>query len=175
LVSAKPVPTLDWKYFQMIAERNVFNPSRSGRVTYSNRKNPARIDSFSLLGTMSYEKGRFAFFGGSASAYRKTLKPEDTIAGYKIAEIASQYVRLTGPNGEPIELRVGMQMKREDRGPWTLSGTPTASFATPEAGTPSAEESGGSGTEKSESSLSAPPNEILKRLMQKREQEMKNK
>ena len=45
------------------------------------------LAAFGLTGTLCSEKGAYAFFDGTSSAYRKVLKPEETIAGYKVAEI----------------------------------------------------------------------------------------
>src|SRR5439155_22205961 len=65
---------LDLESFRLIWERNIFAPNRSpfNRVTRSAPPAPRergrrRSDSFALIGTMSYEKGRFAFFEGSSS------------------------------------------------------------------------------------------------------------
>ena len=110
----------DFPSFKMIAERNIFNASRSrGR---SGTDKPRVVDSLSLLGTMSYEKGQFAFFDGSKPEYKKTLKPEATIAGYKIAEIAANGVKLEA-EGKQIDLPVGSQMRREEEGEWEIVAT----------------------------------------------------
>jgi hypothetical protein len=92
---------LDFSTFKIITDRNIFNPRRSARsVTRSEtrRTSTPKVDSFALVGTMSYEKGPFAFFEGSQSEYRKALKPEDTIAGFKVAEIqtASRHANESG-------------------------------------------------------------------------------
>src|ERR1700683_5299008 len=73
---------LDLKSFDIITSRNIFDQSRRPR----NVRPPPKItvvDTFTLVGTMSYEKGTFAFFDSNRSEYRKTLKASDTIAGYK--------------------------------------------------------------------------------------------
>jgi len=48
------------------------------------------------------------------------LKPEDTIAGFKVVAIETSHVKLASPTNE-IELRVGMQLRREEEGEWQLS------------------------------------------------------
>jgi hypothetical protein len=48
---------------------------------------PRRTDVFGLVGTMSYEKGYFAFFDGSSSDYRKATQPSETIADYNVKEV----------------------------------------------------------------------------------------
>src|SRR5258708_26357979 len=83
---ANPPSRRDYSAFRIIAERNIFNPNRSGRSGRSAaRAAEGRVatPSFALVGTMGYEQGRFAFFDGSSSEYRKALEPADSIAGYK--------------------------------------------------------------------------------------------
>ncbi len=109
----------DFHSFDIIYKRNIFDPSRSGRrpSTYTR---PRQVDTFTLVGTMSYEKGRFAFFDGSSSEYRKTLKPAEKIAGYKIAEIAPDHIVLAAASNQTINLPVGTRMRRQDGGAWWL-------------------------------------------------------
>ena len=160
--------------FKIIAERNIFNPSRRapGRPgQFEPSRQPTRIDYLNLVGAMSYEKGRFAFFDGSSSEYRKSVKPGDSIAGYKVASVGQDKVILQ--NGDKkIDLPVGGQLKREDQGEWRLISNPE-SFASSNAvasasGTNSPSTSGSSDS-KSDSS-SDETNPILKRLMEARRQ-----
>src|SRR5579862_1681456 len=74
--SASP---FDYSAFQLIAERNIFDPNRAPR-SIRNTTQPKTTDSFTLVGTMSYEKGIFAFFDGNSSDYKKVLKPDESIA-----------------------------------------------------------------------------------------------
>ena len=160
------VSRLDFPSFRIISERNIFNANRYPHSSTAPR--PPRIEperrynrpeTFALLGTMSYEKGRFAFFEGSSSQYRGVYKATDNIAGFKITEVGPNSVKLANTNGQPIELPVGMQMKKQDEGEWSV----TARTDTP---------SSLSRTASSTSSSSTPDNaEALKRLMQRREQE----
>src|SRR4051794_18547376 len=74
------VSTLDLRSFRIISERNIFNPNRSARSPRGETPRAQRapkIDTFALVGTLSYEKGRFAFFDGSSSGFKKTLKAAD--------------------------------------------------------------------------------------------------
>jgi hypothetical protein len=161
------VSPLDLPAFKIISERNIFNANRASR---NSRPPPtpekaAKVDSFTLVGTMSYEKGRFAFFDGTSPEFRKTVKPADTIAGYKITDIASNHIALAAANNQTINLGVGMQMKRQDAGPWSLvaRAEPYTNPNQPAA----AGQAGGDGA-------SAAENDVMKRLMLKREQEEKN-
>ena len=57
----------DFTPFQIIGQRNIFDPNRVPHVRsgYS-RSAPRIVDSFSFVGTMSYAKGTFAFFDGTS-------------------------------------------------------------------------------------------------------------
>src|SRR5437016_4611968 len=58
----------DFNSFRIITQRNIFDPNRSGIGRPFTRHNPSSnrtIDAFALVGTMSYEKGKFAFFDGA--------------------------------------------------------------------------------------------------------------
>jgi len=153
--------------FKLITQRNIFDPNRRaprapGIRPDENRK-PTRIDYLNLVGAMSYEKGRFAFFDGSSSEFRRSLKPGDSIAGYKIASVNNDKVTLQKDN-KKIELPIGGQLKREDEGDWRVNST-TESFA---SSTNSADSANSSGP-KSDSS-SDETNPILKRLLEARKQ-----
>lgn len=155
----------DFVAFKVVAERNIFNPHRSKR---SGDRPPPRtepekrltMDRFALLGTMSYEKGRYAFFDGSSSDFRKVAKPEDSIAGFRIAEVAPTCVKLMLTNGTLLELCVGMQMKRSEGADWQLAGKADGSNGLGSTGSSSS-----SGTSTPES------DDVLKRLLQRREQD----
>ena len=73
--------------FKIISDRNIFNQNRAPGST---SRDPAQarpapvIHALSLVGTMSYEKGTFAFFDGTRSEYKKPLKAGEKIAGYEI-------------------------------------------------------------------------------------------
>jgi len=149
----------DFSSFKIISDRNIFDPNRGPRRAAGPRERQAKVDSFSLVGIMSYEKGSFAFFDGSSSDYKKALKLNDSIAGYKLMSIAPTSIKLVSGTNE-VQLQVGTQMRREDEGAWAVSSKPeTLSAST------------------STSSSSSPPassgadSDILKKLMQRREQE----
>jgi hypothetical protein len=156
----------DYVSFRIVSERNIFDPRRSGRSPgrYERREpeRQVRTERFALLGTMSYEKGRYAFFDGSHSDFRKVAKPADSIAGFKIAEVAPTCVKLEMTNGQILELCVGMQMKKPEEGDWQLAGKADAAEGTSRPANSSSSLSSGSGPESEE---------VLKRLQERREQE----
>ena len=181
---AKPAPVkadtkVDFQSFRLVTERNIFDMSRSGRVrTRPSTIRQVKVDDFTLIGTMSYEKGQFAFFDGSSSAFRRTLKVGDPIAAYKVTAIASDYIELQSPTNKPFKMSIGAEMSRRDNGPWSLGSRSEAIVVTTE--------SSGAGADSAASSASnsepkpAPPSgggaedDVVKRLMQKRAKEVKD-
>jgi len=119
--SGSTVPAEGFAAFKPISDKNIFNPNRNGRAQSDQpaRKSP-KVESFALVGTMSYEKGEFAFFESENSSYRKTAKPGDDIAGHKLTTIGSDEVKLLKDEKE-VELKVGYQLRREDEGAWLAS------------------------------------------------------
>jgi hypothetical protein len=153
----------DFRSFDLISKRNIFDPTRSGSRPPRTVTRAPRIDSFTLVGTMSSEQGQYAFFDGSNSEYRKTLKPAEKIAGYKIAQIAPDHIVLAAASNQTIDLPVGTRMRRQDGGAWKKTGgfeaeattesTPSATPAADSAATPA---------------LSGGESEAMKRMMLKR-------
>jgi len=157
--------SLDYTAFKVIVDRNIFDPNRYPRKGPFVRPPPKSVDYVSLVGTMSYEKGTFAFFDGTSSDYKKALKLSDSIAGYKVTNITPNAVKLASGTNE-IDLSVGAQLRREEDGPWRLSGQVVSFSATPTS----------TGTNGSASTSTGPgatsggaESDIIKRLMQKRE------
>jgi hypothetical protein len=167
-------PRLNFDSFRIISERNIFDPNRSARSdNRPSRREPerrVRTESFALLGTMGYEKGWFAFFDGTSSDYRKALQPGDTMAGYRVEAIGPSHVTLES-NGKQIELRVGSEMRRQDEGEWSVSARSEASGS---AGPSESSGSAGTSAAKAEAGPSGEQSDVLKRLLQKREQELQN-
>jgi hypothetical protein len=161
------VARLDYSAFKVIVDRNIFDPNRyphrpgEPRV----RPTPKTVDSLTLVGTMTYEKGTFAFFDGTSSDYKKALKLNDVVAGYKVTNIAPNSVKLAAGTND-LELKVGMQLRREEDGPWLLTGqagsytaAPTSTSTNAAASTSPDAASGGA------------ESDIIKKLMQRREKE----
>lgn len=169
------VPLTNIEAFKLIADRNIFNQSRSPRVSSALRSSETnevprvpRIEAFALVGTMSFEKGDFAFFDSGNSQYRKTLKVGDEIAGHKLTEVKTTHATLV--QGETkTELKVGQQLRREDDGPWQVTAN-TGNFASSSGGG-SSSSSSSSGSSSGSSSAGGSASEILKRLMEQRARE----
>jgi hypothetical protein len=185
----------DESAFRIVAERNIFNANRSGGQVRLPSRRPSSVEFFTLVGTMDYEKGTFAFFEGSNSQLTKVLKPDSVIAGYKLVTISPNNVKLES-DGKEIELPVGSQMRREDEGLWQMAeargGFSAASAGNGDASSRSSrsdrndsssrtrrDDSSSRRSDNSESNNratttatpSANEDEVLKRLMERREKE----
>ena len=168
-------------FSKFVADRNIFDPNRQPHYTASRstrtRTTHSRSSSapaFSFVGTMAYEKGLFAFFSGNSDELKQVLPAAGEIAGYTVKEISPASVVLeSSDKKEKLELKVGDVMRQEN-GKWELSGPGEVSSAT--SSTPSPEASASSNSTDNAGSSSAPasasePNDILKRLMEKRAKE----
>lgn len=164
-------PTTDYAAFKLIAERNIFDPNRSTRPSRRDREpvaaRPRPSESFALVGTLSSEKGTYAFFNGSSSEYRKVLRAEERIAGYRIVHITPDHVALEADDGQRVELGVGQQMRREGDDPWRLAGE-AGSFESPAS--PAARPAPAGDAPASVPTDGA--DDVLKRLLQRRQQEL---
>jgi hypothetical protein len=124
--AAQSTNGLDFASFQIIRQRNIFDPSRVPHRRSSS--SAARVvDSFSFVGTMSYAKGNFAFFDGTSPDFRKVLELEGSIADFKVIAITPKSVTMVSGTNETV-LPLGTQMRRDDNGHWVVS-TETASYA----------------------------------------------
>lgn len=160
--------TINFSSFQIISQRNIFNPDRYPRTgPIRPRPNREVVPTFSLAGTMSYRKGMFAFFNGTSSEYREVLQEGGKIAGFTVAKIALDGVQLES-GGKKVEMSVGAAMRQAGDG-WQLSApgewsSSSVASETDDANSTSAE------TPSAVMSSGNAPNDALKRLMQQREQ-----
>jgi hypothetical protein len=169
---------LDYSAFKLIVDRNIFDPNRFP-LRQGARQRPKSVDSLTLRGTMAYAKGTFAVFNGSSADYYRVLKLNDLIAGYKVTNIGPNGVKLVavvtniGPSGvelvastNAVDLEVGMQLRREEGGPWLLS-----SQAGSYAATSTSTLTNSVASADSDAASSGAETEIIKKLKQKRAQE----
>ena len=160
---------LDWSSFKSIAQKNIFDPTRSGgrgtiRIA---RPRPAVVRTFTFHGTMD----QVACFTGDGVPSSGYVSVGDTINGFKVMKIPVEYVELptvvlTDPNGSIVVLKEDESMRREEDGPWNKSDQPA----------PMVIENPETRVDESDSTSSPAPadeSEILKRLRLKREQEDK--
>jgi hypothetical protein len=133
---AQTTNTMDYSLFQIIGQRNIFNPNRTSHSRFNSTRTARAADSFSFVGSMSYAKGNFAFFDGTSPEFRKVSEVDGNIADFKVAAIGLSSVTLASGTNETV-LTIGTQMRRDDDGQWMIS-TETASYS--DTGNPAASE-----------------------------------
>jgi len=172
-----PGPTDFASFSRFITERNIFDPNRYPRSsTGGPNYHPAvsrSAPAFTLVGTMNYHKGMFAFFDGNSSDLRKVLYQSDSnsIAGYTVAEITVTGVKLqSADKKKTVPMKIG-EMMRQVGSDWQLAGQSDLTATTADRTAP---EAAGSTPDAGSAPTSAgAPNDILKKLMEQREKEIK--
>jgi hypothetical protein len=172
-----PGPTDYARFSSFITQRNIFNPTRfsqTGRpyVRTTRRPSPS-TPAFTLVGTMSYEKGMFAFFDGNNPDLRKVLYESDTnsIAGFTVAEIVPTGVKLhAAGKKQTVQMKIGGMMRQEGS-EWLPAGPGALPASTEEGAAPALE--GSSADTGAAPAPASEPSDVLKKLMQQREQELK--
>ncbi len=155
-----PAPT-GFTAFKSIPEQNIFDTTRTRhRRGEREAERAPRVDTITLYGTFIYDKGPFAFFTGSGSEYQQVLSAGKSIAGYAIAEITGNGVKLTAGTNT-IQLQVGMQLRRPEGGEWQVAGG-SAAPAVP----------GGNMDSTAEDTSSSDASDVEKKLMKQRQQEL---
>ena len=179
----------DYAYFQLVNDRNIFNPARvpnrPDRPKSTETRRTPKVESLSLVGTLRYEKGIFAFFDGTRSEFRKALKEGDTVGGHRILSVTDSTVRLVVQD-RAVDLKVGNQLRREDEGEWTLAsgvtlGASSSSGGSGSSNSPSSSSNTASASSQSSNASSSSSSgssgggaeEILRRLRERRAQETK--
>jgi hypothetical protein len=160
--AASIAPTASLDEFRLITDRNIFNPNRNPRRERAPEEKPARVDTITLVGTMDSEKGLRAFFDGSESGFRKALRVGDAIDKFKVTQISPNVVQLER-DGKTFAVRVGQQFRRPEGGDWNLEDAPREVPARTADQSPS-----------SPPAIPADAPEALKRLMERRQKELKN-
>jgi hypothetical protein len=168
-------PRMDARTFQIISDRNIFSPNRRAPVTQRTGPPPVRTEYFTLNGTMTYENQGYAFFDGSSGQYRRTLGHSESIAGYKIASISNNLVKLAASSNQTITMMVGMQMRKAGDGPWKLE---TRGETPPDSGSSSGDGSTASADGSPDTTTVSPiftgaQEDIVKKLMARRAEEEK--
>ena len=136
------VRKVEFSDFKIVSDRNIFNSRRyarsSGVVERRETPRQVRIDTLTLVGTMSYEKGWFAFFDGSGRDFRKAVQPNEKVDVFTVSEITPGHVTLSWETNQ-VKLLVGMQMRREDGSAWHTNDTPEpllAAYTSPTSSLP---------------------------------------
>ncbi|MGC9326472.1 MAG: hypothetical protein ACP5I1_02450 [Candidatus Hinthialibacter sp.] len=166
-------PASEFEKYSILMERNIFNPNRQGPSAPKIVQVVApKIDQFFLVGTMIDETNAYAFFEGAESAFNSVCQIGSVIAGHKIEEIRSDGVTLIA-NEQPIQIAVGKGMMRKDQGAWEIiSETPRARQRAPSSSSDQEAQIVSSDKASPPETQSNTTNDILKKLMEKRRQEL---
>lgn len=155
--------------FQLVVERNIFNPNRVGRTRATAEEKPARVDEISLVGTMNYDRGLVAFFDSPDAAYKKAVREGESVADFKVERIAADRVELTRGD-KPVTLKIAQQLRRVEGADWTVAATPVArTEGRPEGGSSEVRPADPAAVPE----IPADASEVLKRLLKKREKQFK--
>jgi len=170
------------QFNRFITDRNIFDPNRVPRsgggtriVRTRTRTRTAGAPYVTLVGTMSYEKGLFAFFDSNNEDMKKIVGAGDGIGIYTVKNIAANMVTLAGKDKKEFTMKVGEQMRQES-GVWQVSeavdtGSPAPAVATASEGDNSTGATDAQPAEAEPPSSNLEANDVLKRLMQLREKE----
>jgi hypothetical protein len=163
-------------FSRFVTARNIFDPNRQPHYTSAPRTRirprthvSASAPAFTLVGTMSYEKGVFAFFDGNNPDLKKVRLVNEKIADYAVTKITPDRVTLeSADKKERLELKVGDVMRQENS-KWTLSSSGELPVGTSSLAPTVSSASGDSPAESPSPSLGQ--NDVLKRLMELRKKE----
>jgi hypothetical protein len=125
---AKPTPSLT--DFDLIAQRNIFDPNRGTAAAptqpVATRRQPV-VETFSFRGAAEkVGKGFDAFFIGYGTPTAGVVEVNDVINGFKVVEIGLHEVRLVEVSkNDVVILTDETGLKREDGGAWAKVAAPT--------------------------------------------------
>jgi hypothetical protein len=173
------------QFSRFVSDRNIFDPNRvphSPRTTSTRtrtrtttRSRAGGLTGIALVGTLSYEKGWFAFFNAGDSDNKKVLAPGGEVGGNQVKEISAITVTLVGDDKKEFTMKIGDQL-HQDGARWKLSENSSDSGSAVATSEPTPVAEGESSSSTPEAAAAAPAanlegNDILKRLMEKRAKE----
>ena len=160
-----------YESFQLVLERNIFNPNRVGRTRNIAEEKPPRVDEIALVGTVQHDQEVLALFHSPDAAFRKAVHEGDTVADFKVQRITAAGVELLRGD-KPLSLKVAQQLRRVEGGEWSVTAN-QAARSDPRAlaaGVPGAARPA---DPSAPVEIPADASDILKRLMKNREKQLK--
>ena len=153
--------------YQVIAQRNLFSPSRVGTPPPAPTvaaAPPAPTETVTLIGVAVLEGEATALFAGSTPILSGARHPGDRLDQARISAVSTVGVSVdTGSPEGPLRLAVGQSLQRFQGQPWQRSAEAVSAAASP-AAAPAALQS---------PTPSGDAGDILKRLLERRQKEMK--
>jgi hypothetical protein len=170
--TAEVAPSQGFEAFRLVVERNIFNPNRVGRTRSADEK-AVHVDEIALVGTVRNDRGNVAIFDSPDAKYRKAVREGGTLAEFKVQQVTADGVELRRGD-TPLALKVAQQLRRVEGADWEVTMNKAAQ-ADPKAMAPGAASTinAARGTETASGDVPADASEVLKRLMKKREKQLK--
>jgi len=175
---ALPLPErAGYESFRLIVERNIFNANRQKARPVQpvrERQEAPKVTQFTLIGTLITEASSYAFFSGTEPEFNGVFELGDTIAGRVITGIRSNGITLAGDN-PVLLLEVGKGLRRVGDGEWEpIAGREAARPGPPitQSQTGPAASAGDTRADSAQTPAGAPDSDILRRMMEKRRQEL---
>lgn len=168
LGAPRPAPTQlkGFASFPLVRARNIFDPDRQPMVMDapppSRTQAPRQNDFFALTGTLVTADKALAFFAGSRPEFGKVLSTRDTIAGATVDRITPSHVEVNR-GGKRISVAVGQQLLLDGTAPTAY--VPSAEVTTDSQSAPV------TGGAPATNPGSMPSNDILRRMMERRQKE----
>jgi len=154
--------------YHILTMRNIFDPDRSpmnasAPVSRPRYEAPRAADYIALTGIMVADDRALAFFSGSRSEYDKVVPVNGAIADAKLTKITPVSVDVTRA-GKKITVAVGQTLPLDGSAPGiapTAAGMPAAAPA-----------AGGAPDDTSTPPLPGNLNDVMRRMMERRQQEL---
>jgi len=157
--------------FELIWQRNIFDPSRRKQVEEPVVRAPEPVVyEFSLLGTLVTENNSYAFFEGNRSSLSGVVKQGESFEPFIVQAISTTSIQLVSGE-ENIPLKIGMTLRREEEQDWNVIDSESvgpSSGRSSDDSRPLASKS----EEHDEETVDEDSNDVLKRLMEQRKQEL---
>ena len=153
--------------FQVIARNNIFDQSRTYRDYPGSRAPVHKVETLTSCGAAVFDGQGTAFFEGAGVSSSKSYSLGDSVSDFKLASITPKTVTLTNGGSNMFRLPTdrSSSLRREDNGPWHLSGYAAVAVTAPAAGT------NGTAAPSLSPGSGSTADDIIARLKKKREQE----
>jgi hypothetical protein len=125
------------------------------------------VETLTSCGAAVFDGQGTAFFEGAGVSSSKSYSLGDSVSDFKLASITPKTVTLTNGGSNMFRLPTdrSSSLRREDNGPWHLSGYAAVAVTAPDAGT------NGTAAPSLSPGSGSTADDIIARLKKKREQE----
>jgi hypothetical protein len=156
--AAPTAPAGSLEAFALVTERNIFNPNRTARTRAVPEEKPVRTEEVALVGVVGFGAATSAVFHSADPRLKGEAAGGARLGEFTVVAVSPSAVELRA--GErTYSLAVAQRLTRVEGGEWTASASPV-----PEAR---------SRSESAPVEVPANASEVLKRLMQQREKQLK--